>query len=161
MLSESYLDQGETSEVFGDNICVHTHCPSNEDINDIFECNHAGNTFKAPVPPKISCTPQVFWAGARIQQKEAPTIILLGKTAHGPEPFTARDNEEEGSPLRDGANPDAMLASGENREISGSPPGVSSPDHLSLRKRLCDNAAPAMAWTKPQRLASKRIESRE
>ena len=53
--------------------------------------------------------------------------------------FLNRDDEEEGSPLQNGATslPRTIhLAAGENREFSGSPPGVPPPDHLSLRKNF-------------------------
>jgi hypothetical protein len=43
-------------------------------------------------------------------------------------------DEDEGSPSQDGAYPlPLIMVAGENRQISGSPPGEPSPDHLSLR----------------------------
>ena len=41
---------------------------------------------------------------AKSTNEEAPDTFIQGKTAHDPTPFTARDDEEEGSPSRDGAN---------------------------------------------------------
>jgi len=71
-----------------------------------------------------------------------------------------QDDEEEGSSSRDGVNL-ATLVAGKNRKISGSPPGVPSPDPLSLRIKLCHNAALETVQTKQQRMADKQLEVRE
>ena len=74
--------------------------------------------------------------------------IFLGKTAHDPASEATRDDEEEGSPLRDGVNPATtecfLMVAGENRKISGSPPGAPLPDHLSLRKNFA--TMPRQQW---------------
>jgi len=55
-------------------------------------------------------------------------------------------DEDEGSPPRGGAKPGGGKLPGENRKFSGSPPGVSPPEHLSLQNQ---NALTRLAGNSP------------
>jgi len=93
----------------------------------------------------------------RVLCREAE-LILPHPTPPGlrpPSPSLSRNREREGEGRV------GMGEGGENRTISGSPPGTPRPDLFPSSIRLCDNAVRVTEWTKTQRVAMTRVESRE
>ncbi len=76
---------------------------------------------------------KVFRYNLKNYERRCNTKIKRERQRMGSGVFLSRVDEDEGSPLQNGANGSKQFEL-ENREISGSLPGLPCPDPLSLQR---------------------------